>query len=61
MTVLRREGRSLRSRVEKAFADLRKARPRLLGVVLISPTSTSFTSLCCCPFFDCQRGPEKSD
>ena len=43
MTVLRREGRSLVSRVEKALADLRKAAPRLLGVVLISPTPTSFT------------------
>ncbi|MES0385597.1 MAG: hypothetical protein ABUJ98_13555 [Hyphomicrobium sp.] len=41
MTVLRREGRSLLSRVEKALADLRKAAPRLLGVVLISPTPTS--------------------
>jgi hypothetical protein len=37
MTVLRREGRSLISRVEKVLADLRKAGPRLLGVVLIPP------------------------
>ena len=43
MTVLRREGRSLVSRVEKALADLRKAASRLLGVVLISPTPTSYT------------------
>ncbi len=42
MTVLRREGLSLLSRVEKALADLRKAVLRLLGVVLISPTPTSF-------------------
>ena len=41
MTVLRREGRYLVSRIEKAFADLRKAASRLLGVVLISPAPTS--------------------
>ena len=35
MTVLRREGRSLVSRVEKALADLRKAAPRLPGGVLV--------------------------
>ena len=37
MTVLRREGRSLLSRIEKALANLRKAAPRLLGAVLIPP------------------------
>jgi len=43
MTMLRREGRSLVSRIEKALAaDLRKTAPRLLGAVLVSPTSTSF-------------------
>ena len=39
MTVLRREGRSLESRIEKALADLRKAPPRLLGVVLITAST----------------------
>jgi len=43
MTVLRREGRSLQSRVEKALADLRKAGPRLLRAVLVPSTPTSFT------------------
>jgi hypothetical protein len=43
MTVLRREGRSLLSRVEKALADLRKAGPRLLRAVLVPSTPTSFT------------------
>ena len=61
MTVLRREGRSLVSRIEKAVADLRKAAPRLLGVVLISPTPTSFIELHGCPFFNCQRRPKKAD
>ncbi len=61
MTVLRREGPSLLSRIEKALADLRKAAPRLLGAVLVPPTPTSFTSLQGCPFFDRQRRPKKTD
>ena len=44
MSVLRREGRSLVSRVEKALADLRKAAPCPFGFALIPPTPTSFTS-----------------
>ena len=61
MTVLRREGRSLVSRVEKTWTSLRKAAPRLLGAVLVPSTRTSLTSHWDDPFFDRQRGPEKAD
>ena len=61
MTVLRREGRSLISRVEKAEAFLRKAAPRLLGAVLAPSTRTSLTSRLGDPFLDRQRCPEKTD
>ena len=60
MTVLRREGRSLVSRVEKVWTSLRKAAPRLLGAVLVPSTRTSLTSRLNDPFFDRQRGPKKS-
>ena len=61
MTVLRREGRSLVSRVEKAEASLRKAAPRLLGAVLVPSTRTSLSSSLDDSFFDRQRRPEKAD
>ena len=61
MTVLRREGRSLESRIETALADLRKAAPRLLGAVLAPPAPSSFTFLRCFLGFDRERRPEKAD
>ena len=61
MTMLRREGRSLISRVEKVWTSLRKAAPRLLGIVLVPSTRTSLTSHSNDSFFDRQRGPKKAD
>lgn len=61
MTVLRREGRSLISRVEKAEAFLRKAASRLLGAVLVPSTRTSLRSHLGDPFLDGQRRPEETD
>ena len=61
MTVLRREGRSLESCIEKTSASLRKAASRLLGVVLASSTPTSFTRLRGFPLSDRQRRPQEAD
>jgi hypothetical protein len=61
MTMLRREGRSLISRVEMVWTSLRKAAPRLLGIVLVPSTRTSLTSHSNDSFFDRQRGPKKAD
>ena len=61
MTVLRREGRSLISRIVKTWVLLRKAASRLLGAVLVPSTRTPLTSCSSDSFLDRQRRPEKTD
>ena len=61
MTVLRREGRSLISRIVKTWVLLRKAASRLLGAVLVPSTRTSLTSRLGDSFLDGQRRPEKAN